>query len=566
MNKIICALGVMMLCSCSGGYRAIVLDAGAEPDSLTVKACGIFRRSVTERAGMDLFASSGKTLYIGLENEAGDLPDEGFEIVRDGNKVTVRASGSKGMLYGLGLILHRSELVGGRFIPGRIEGRSVPSKPVRGIYLATHFHNWYHEAPIEEVKTYIEDLALWGYNSLMVWFDMHHFTGIDDPAAQAMLDRLASLLKLGQQVGMTSGIGVLANEGYKTTPEAMRAERVPWTGFYGCEICPSKPGGSELIVRQQAEEIDAFRSRGVNIGNLWLWPYDQGGCLCPDCSPWGANGFLRITKQLSTMIREKLPDTRLIMSTWLFDFEEQDKGEWRGLAEAFNNERPWVDCLLADSHTEYPSWPLKHPAPGGLPLLNFPEISMWRFHPWGGYGANPQPERFERLFREASGIIDGGFPYSEGIFEDFNKILYSRFYWDPETSADAAMREYVEYYFSRRYTEEIMKAIRIIEKNQGYKAYNWRRNPGLGKDVEIQVPDSGAAEAFDLIRKVDSHLPGTVKTGWRWRLLYLRAMLDVELRRSGGVITAEINAAMREIITLCHLEQADFSVRPPVVD
>ena len=50
MNKIIGALGVMMLCSCSGGYRAIVLDAGAEPDSLTVKACGIFRRSVTEKS------------------------------------------------------------------------------------------------------------------------------------------------------------------------------------------------------------------------------------------------------------------------------------------------------------------------------------------------------------------------------------------------------------------------------------------------------------------------------------------------------------------------------------
>ena len=66
--------------------------------------------------------------------------------------------------------------------------------------------------------------------------------------------------------------------------------------------------GEVRLFFQQAEEIDAFRSRGVNIGNLWLWPYDQGGCLCPDCSPWGANGFLRITKQLSTMIREKLPE------------------------------------------------------------------------------------------------------------------------------------------------------------------------------------------------------------------------------------------------------------------
>lgn len=563
MRKIFGFLGAVLLAGCAGGaYDTVSVEA--PPSALCQKAVEIFNRSLVEK-GMTP-EGVGKELTIRLIGGSGDLSEEAFEISRKGDSVFVRSGGDRGLLYGLGHILHRSDIVGGRFVPGDMEGRSVPSKTVRGIYLASHFHNWYHEAPVEEVQAYIEDLAMWGYNSLMVWFDMHHFSGIDDPEAGAMLDRLSALLKLGQEVGMTSGIGVLANEGYKTTPEALRAERVPWTGFYGCEICTSKPGGNELILRNIGDEIDEFKRRGVEIGNMWLWPYDQGGCLCPDCSPWGANGFLGITKRLSAMIREKLPGTRIIMSTWLFDFEEQDKGEWRGLAEAFENERPWVDCLLADSHTEFPLWPLAHPSPGGLPLLNFPEISMWHFHPWGGYGANPQPERFERLYREASEIIDGGFPYSEGIFEDFNKILYSRFYWNPATTGEEAMREYVEYYFSKRHAEEIMEAIRIIEKNQGYKAYNWRRRPDQSKDIEIRVPDSGAEKAFGIISKVDSGLPEMVRTSWRWRLLYLRAMLDMELRRSEGKITPEINAAMHEIIDICHLENADFSVRPPVTD
>ena len=56
------------------------------------------------------------------------------------------------------------------------------------MYFASHFHNFYHDAPVEAVERYVGELALWGINALMVWYDMHHFTGIDDPAAQAMTD------------------------------------------------------------------------------------------------------------------------------------------------------------------------------------------------------------------------------------------------------------------------------------------------------------------------------------------------------------------------------------------
>ena len=49
------------------------------------------------------------------------------------------------------------------------------------MYLATHFRNFYHRAPIQEVEAYIEDLALWGYNAITVWFDRHHYSSIHDP-------------------------------------------------------------------------------------------------------------------------------------------------------------------------------------------------------------------------------------------------------------------------------------------------------------------------------------------------------------------------------------------------
>ena len=75
---------------------------------------------------------------------------------------------------------------------------------------------------------------------------------------------------------------------------------------------------------------------------------------------------------------------------------------------------------------------------GGLPLLNFPEISMWGNWPWGGVGANPLPARFQRLWDQVQHAVQGGFPYSEGIYEDMNKAVVAQFYWDAGRSARAA--------------------------------------------------------------------------------------------------------------------------------
>ncbi len=90
-----------------------------------------------------------------------------------------------GVLYGLGKLLRTSRYSEDGFTAGSWRGESVPEKRVRGIYFATHFHNFYHDAPVEKIQSYVEDLALWGLNELLVWYDMHHFNGADDPGAVA---------------------------------------------------------------------------------------------------------------------------------------------------------------------------------------------------------------------------------------------------------------------------------------------------------------------------------------------------------------------------------------------
>ena len=52
-----------------------------------------------------------------------------------------------------------------------------------------------------ENAEYLEDLALWGYNHLMIWVDKHHFNGPDDPALIQFVDRVKKLYVLGAEIG-----------------------------------------------------------------------------------------------------------------------------------------------------------------------------------------------------------------------------------------------------------------------------------------------------------------------------------------------------------------------------
>lgn len=553
--------------SFGSSYKCIKFHTATPADAITLNAVKIVKRIVSERTGLDFSVESANYLDVHLKVVPQSMPAESFRIEHMPDKsIAITASDPQGVLYGIGKFLHTSTLTSAGFTPGAWQGLSVPEKPFRMIYFATHFHNFYHDAPIEKVTAYIEELVLWGYNSLNVWFDMHHFTGIDDPAAQIMLDRLAQLLGAGKSAGMKTMITVLGNEGYSSTPDTLRMTtplQIKLRGKYGVEICPSQPGGTELILKQLEQELDEFKKRGVEPDYFGVWPYDQGGCGCTQCTPWGSNGYLKMTRKIAGLLSIKLPKAKIVQSTWLFDVVE-DEGEWAGLAAAYKKEKPPVDYIMADSHETFPKYLLNNPVPGDLPLLNFPEISMWESWPWGGFGANPLPGRFQKLWDTVSDKVAGGYPYSEGLFEDINKVIYSQFYWDSRKPATESLREYVSYEFSTKDADQILEAISIIEKNHGLSPY--RGNDAKTSPQKFTIPkeDHGAKKAYQLLSSIDSKLNVKTKSAWRWRILLLRAMFDHELRLSKGIPNEKVLAGFRELSEIYSAQNAEPSVRPPL--
>ena len=236
-----------------------------------------------------------------------------------------------------------------------------------------------------------------------------------------------------------------------------------------------------------------------------------------------------------------------MLSTWFFDGEE-----WAGLARAFASRPDWVDYLLVEPAflPGTPNSPPAHPSPASLPLVGFPEISMVGWPVWGGFGANPLPTRYEREWKELKAQWQGGFPYSEGIFEDINKVLFASFYWKADTTADEALREYIAFEYSPEVVDLVLPAIRMLEKN-----------------VPSGRVGPWSLQARDLMDQADTRLTPQARQAWRWRILFLRAQVDAQLYLSRGVMQGRVlHDAFQELTRIYHAQNAEPAVKPPQVD
>ncbi|HUW31917.1 MAG TPA: hypothetical protein VM223_09920 [Planctomycetota bacterium] len=540
------------------------------------KAGSLLRRTVGERCGTN--AESDRTIVLAIEPGIGA---EGYRISNGPNgEVVIAGNDGRGLIYGVGRFLREASYEAGRFVPGIWRGTSVPVKPVRGIYFASHFHNWYHDAPVADVCRYVEELALWGCNALCVWFDYHHFSGFDDPAAAAFVQRLRAILQAAREVGIGPALGILPNEAYYTSPMELRADWtaghdgyfVPPGGHYHLELCPSKPGSVELLLKWRREMYAAFADLGVEY--VWLWPYDQGGCTCSKCAPWGINGFTRLCEPVARLTREMLPSARIIVSTWYFD--RFIHGEFDGFAKWLQHKPEWLDYVLVNGHDEKARDFLRTKLPRGIGAVDFPEISMAGMWPWGGFGANPKPHTFQQYRDQISGLIAGGFPYSEGRYEDLNKVLMLQWYWDPRRPSDDIVREYAAAEFSADAADAVVRAAAIMDRNLNHWAKvklegDWMKAfalaAGSGSPVPVEFGFGERQDTDECLRLLDDaerSLPERAARSWRWRVLWLRAALDAETERNGRVHSQRCEELFAELVRLYSAEGADeWDVLPP---
>ena len=428
----------------------------------------------------------------------------------------------------------------------------TPKKKLRGMYFATHFENFYHTAPIEKVYEVIEDLALRGCNSLLVWFDMHHYSSMRDEGAQGMVKRLRDILAYANLIGIGGSMTMLSNEGFSSVPEHLRAEWAVQNGYvssphshYHVEICPSKEGGIAEIIRERREMLEYFSD--LKIDYVVYWPYDQGGCTCADCAPWGSNGFIKLLPHFKALVKEMMPHTEVIVSAWYFDLFTS--GEWRGFCDAFARGE-LCDTKYVLSFFENGNIP-DVALPSGVEFVEFPEISMRGCSPWGGYGASHLAGFLERTYAACKNIYSGAFPYSEGVFEDANKYIELSLYSGEHDSAIEALRDYMRFEFCTD-SEELFEALLATEQTLD------RTRSRPDEHIKVAITDPSRIEEIRTVfEKYNEILPESVTSSRNFRIFYLRALIDSEMMKNDGfAIRSELcQEAMRELEELYYVTE-----------
>ncbi len=512
-------------------------------DALAARAAELLRRELARQAALHTRAPAvldGSALAVDLRCDV-HLKPEAFRLERPSDTAARIVGGSStGILYGCGQFARDCRFAGGSPRLAAARAASAPEKSFRGMYFAIHNYNWYQNAPLEEVCAYIEDLALWGINNLALVFHMFFFSGIRDPEAQAFIGRMQRLFAAARAVGMNTTLLVQVNDAYSTSPETLRYEgAVPRN--WGTELCPSKPEGRRLLL-QQAEELFA---QFDHLDYVVLWPYDGGGCRCAGCHPWGARGFLTISNDWARLFRQRFPSGKVILSAWYFDYEQGDLGEWDALYDQLETGLDWVDLVMADGafvNGYFPRRLLERKL--ARPVVSFPEISMRTGAPWGGFGANPMPAFLHTQFALERSVVEGGAPYSEGLYEDLNKVFWAQWCWDGSRRPEAMVEAYAASEFSRDHAPAIAQALAWLEQAGVHGC--------AGKPVERMTAEhlEHAEAAWDSLAYLERALTPYARRAWRWRQVLLRARIDAELQAHGGVATPALGRALDELFQL----------------
>lgn len=554
MKRLVYFLCVLFLAACSPKeYSALKVEFDSYVNGLDKVSDLIY-----ERVGERVPIKGHDTLYVTLSVDSSINPDHARVRVA-GNQAVISSSSVRGIIFGSGKLLRAMTYTqtGFKVENGNYDFSPAQKSLYRCCYMARHFNTWYHRAPKEELLRYMDDMFLLGINAFNTQLvpnhvDSEYTTDADiavfNETTNAVCDRI-------RQYGMYLQVGGGGNKGHAGFPPQFKAQKlVPPRGDDSWNICPNAPGALEYLLENREKVLKKYVAHGYPITNMAYFPYDEGGCQCDKCAPWGGNGYVKVIEAMHELNMRYFPEVKETVSCWFFD-DKDFEGLWKWL-----DTQNWVDYLEIDSHSDFPSYPLEHKVPKNIAINTFPEISMWGRCPWGGYGATALPARFERLYRQVENIAGGFRLYSEGLYDDVNKFVITRLYTEPNLSYKEILKEYARYELPGVDSKTFIEFIDLLESIHPTGKLNGERRKDFNfliflRDGDPQIlaeRKAQAAKALELALKMDSQILPSMKECWRWRQLRLRAIIDNEIYSTGKLHTEVSDKCYRELVEMYH--------------
>ena len=502
----------------------------------------------------------------------GPESSRGLTLTLDGQPTAcVFGEDIPGLWSGVGRFLRHVSWRDGSFACSPWSDEFRPAMEVRGEVLSSHFvSNTYFTWEIADWRTYVEDMALWGMN-LFITIPMHmaDWTGVspwtDPPRWESEERRRAwerhwtTHVRLSEEVhemGLSFGVWVPPND----VPPMMTEPG--WDRGGGRYVCPSLPDARKAIQSTREALI-----RGLPHLDYWFVPSaDNGGCSCSKCHPWG-DTYLALAGEQHEMLVKYHPGGRTLLSNQSLTHEEN----LRLCARLAEPEFGWVygvayapgsnELYIQARETEEYGWvdwfqfgreslslkTLSRHLPPTVKLFLYPDlthITRCQYHIWGidpvaawAYHRDPiffRPRGYHRIFRQTACYSDGSFPYSEGIHDDLNQVLWLALNGDPERDPDDIVQEYWRWYVGEDAAPHAARAADSLERG-------WLDDLTRSPDVEVAVLESGAA--------LDAMPPAISAGNWRADILRLRALMDqwlVQRLDYAAAVEKRVIARLRE--------------------
>lgn len=497
--------------------KLTVDTAGLPAEAVFEKLYPILKTRVEERSGAKVTREAGGfVLRFRLD---GTMAEEAYTIGDMAGGVEILGNSFNALMFGMGQLLHKSRYDEGGMYVTDWRGTTAPECPFRFLYYAIHFYNWYQNTSPEELERYCEDLMLWGYNGFCGLFGRVSYDGWDDPRMEKALALQKKLFRAAKNLNMMTA-QLLQFIDFKTAKPEFAADTTGIFGKNGNPICPEKPGAYEYIRDTLFREVSLLEE--FDLDYLVYFPYDEGGCSCEKCAPWGGNGYYKVAKRMHKDMQKRFPGlkAKAILATWHFNLGFNDRRDFAWLDRAIREDKAkgedWVSYITLETRRGMPEFIAEHGVPGGVPGIDFPEITMHRLDPWGAFGANPLPTEIKRIFGDVQHVVQGGLTYTEGRFDDLNKALLAGFMWDKSRTARENFEDYTGYEFRETITEDLWEMANLIEENQ-LRTHHSRMEPANMEQVQ---------RVLELGKKADAALPERIRKSWRWRILYIRSVLD----------------------------------------
>ena len=332
-------------------YSRIAVDTSALPENAPFfeKLVPLFQSRVEDRSGARITAKGSEEFTVTFAlNQA--LAKEAYELREIPGGVEISGADFNALVFGMGRFLHGSRYSESGMQPATWRGASAPKNSVRAVYFAMHFFNWYQRCEPEEIERYIEDLMLWGINAVTVIFPKINLSGWEGPDTEKAFVLLRKIFTAAKKMNMKVGYQS-SNQDFNPPNMDVAADKSKLLVKAGNLICPGTEEGYRYLRGMFMPVLRKVKDVGVDY--ISFWSYDEGGCSCENCWPWGPKGMYNYAKRLAADIREEFPNIEVIFSTWLFGRASNQDQDWPGLYERIRQDRDngeeWIDLLLIET-------------------------------------------------------------------------------------------------------------------------------------------------------------------------------------------------------------------------